>query len=126
MTLSYGVSICNKLRFTLKRDLCQPNLIRSITVRMINDSINHLLHLIACSLHSNIQIMLPLYDNGKGSNYDLQHFIKSKAPNRARWDYHTVHIQQLNVFKSVRHEEIFAKFASRWLGYLNGHYSDHN
>lgn len=73
-----------------------------------------------------LKIMLPLYDNGKGSNYDLQHFIKSKAPNRARWDYHTVHIQQLNVFKSVRHEEIFAKFASRWLGYLNGHYSDHN
>ena len=26
MTLSYGVSICNKLRFTLKRDLCQTNL----------------------------------------------------------------------------------------------------
>ena len=50
MTLSYRVSICNKLRFTLKRDLCQPNLIRSINVRMIYDSINHLLHLIACSL----------------------------------------------------------------------------
>ena len=26
MTLSYGVSICNKLRLTLKRDLCQTNL----------------------------------------------------------------------------------------------------
>ena len=42
--------------------------------------------------------MLPLYDNGKGSNYDLQHFIKRKAPNRARWDYHTVHIQQVSQY----------------------------
>ena len=70
--------------------------------------------------------MLPFFDNGKGSNYDMQHFIKQKPPNRARWDYHTVHIQQLNVFKSILHDEIFEKFSSRWTGYLNGHYSDHN
>jgi len=75
-----------------------------------------------------LKALLPLYDNGKGSNYDLQHVIKQvRGPNRARWDYHTVHIQQLNLFKSVfRDDAIFAEFAARWTGYLNGHYSDHN
>lgn len=75
-----------------------------------------------------LKALLPLYDNGKGSNYDLQHVIKQvRGPNRARWDYHTVHIQQLNLFKSVfRGDAIFAEFAARWTGYLNGHYSDHN
>ena len=75
-----------------------------------------------------LKALLPLYDNGKGSNYDLQHVVKKvRGPNRARWDYHTVHIQQLNLFKSVfPNEPIFAEFAARWTGYLNGHYSDHN
>ena len=75
-----------------------------------------------------LRALLPLYDNGKGSNYDLQHIVKQvRGPNRARWDYHTVHIQQLNLFKSVFPDQpIFAEMATRWMGYLNGHYSDHN
>ena len=51
--------------------------------------------------------MLPLYDNGKGTNYDMRHYIKSIAPNRARWDYHVVHVHQLNLFKSIFKEEIY-------------------
>jgi len=71
--------------------------------------------------------MLPLYDNGKGTNYDMRHYIKSIAPNRARWDYHVVHVHQLNLFKSIFKEEtIFSEFAARWHGYINGHYADHN
>ena len=75
-----------------------------------------------------LKALLPLYDNGKGSTYDLQHVIMQvRGPNRARWDYHTVHIQQLNLFKSVFPEEpIFASFADRWLGYMSGLYSSHN
>lgn len=58
--------------------------------------------------------MLPLYDNGKGTNYDMRHYIKSIAPNRARLDYHVVHVHQMNIFKSIfRDEKIFSDFASR-------------
>ena len=54
--------------------------------------------------------MLPLYDNGKGTNYDMRHYIKSIAPNRARLDYHVVHVHQMNIFKSIfRDEKIFSE-----------------
>ncbi|KAF6023816.1 hypothetical protein EB796_017883 [Bugula neritina] len=43
-----------------------------------------------------LKVMLPLYDSGKGTYYDLRHVtIPLIPPNRARGDYHAVHISQL-------------------------------
>jgi len=75
---------------------------------------------------TSLKTLLPLYDAGKGSFYDLTHFIKKRAPNLARWDYHTVHIQQLRLLNSFLHDEMLSEFATRWNGYLKGDYADHN
>ena len=32
--------------------------------------------------------LLPLFDTGSGTIYDLRHFSLGVAPNIARWDYH--------------------------------------
>ena len=39
--------------------------------------------------------MLPLYDSGHATFYDLRHFTMKTAPMVARWDYHATHINQL-------------------------------
>ena len=46
---------------------------------------------------------LPLFDNGFGSVYDLRHIFSTKhvPPNRARWDYHSVHITLLKFFNHI-------------------------
>jgi heparosan-N-sulfate-glucuronate 5-epimerase len=45
--------------------------------------------------------MLLMFDNGSGTFYDLRHLTLGVAPNRARWDYHTVHINQLNMLSLI-------------------------
>jgi len=75
---------------------------------------------------SSLKEMLPLYDAGKGSVYDLTHYVKKRAPNLARWDYHTVHIQQLRLLNSFLHDDQISEFATRWGGYLKADYADHN
>ena len=44
----------------------------------------------------------------------------------ARWDYHTVHIQQLRLLNSFLHDDQLSEFATRWAGYLKADYADHN
>lgn len=53
----------------------------------------HMLHMQGIqSLHR----VLPLYDGGSRSYYDLRHVsLPDLTPNIARWDYHTLHIFQL-------------------------------
>ncbi|KAF3832907.1 hypothetical protein F7725_026572 [Dissostichus mawsoni] len=48
-----------------------------------------------------LKAMLPLFDTGSGSIYDLRHFMLATAPNLARWDYHTTHINQLQLLASI-------------------------
>ena len=36
-----------------------------------------------------LKALLPLYDTGSGSSYDLRHFTLKSVPNIARWDYHS-------------------------------------
>ncbi|XP_056427580.1 D-glucuronyl C5-epimerase isoform X3 [Hyla sarda] len=74
------------------------------------------------SLHA----MLPLYDTGSGSIYDLRHFMLGTAPNLARWDYHTTHINQLQLLASIDGSPIFRDFVRRWKSYLKGGRAKHN
>lgn len=42
--------------------------------------------------------LLPLFDMGSTTSYDLRHFTLNVAPNIARWDYHATHVNQVNIF----------------------------
>lgn len=73
-----------------------------------------------------LKVMLPLYDTGSGTIYDLRHFILGMAPNLARWDYHTTHINQLQLLGTIDNSPIFRDFVKRWKSYLKGGRAKHN
>lgn len=70
--------------------------------------------------------MLLMFDNGSGTFYDLRHLSLGIAPNRARWDYHTVHINQLHLLSLIDGHPLFSATAKRWTDYLKGKVSPHN
>lgn len=70
--------------------------------------------------------MLPLYDTGSGTTYDLRHFTLGVAPNIARWDYHTTHVNQLLLLTTLDDASILDNTAKRWLSYLKGKRAPHN
>ncbi|XP_061078400.1 D-glucuronyl C5-epimerase B [Conger conger] len=73
-----------------------------------------------------LKAMLPLYDTGSGTIYDLRHFMLGTAPNLARWDYHTTHINQLQLLASIDNAPVFRDFVKRWKTYLKGGRAKHN
>jgi len=75
---------------------------------------------------NSLKTLLPLFDGGKGSFYDLGHVVKKTSPNLARWDYHTVHVQQLRLLNSFLDEPVIESFALRWEEYTKGNYASHN
>ncbi|XP_013394261.1 D-glucuronyl C5-epimerase B-like [Lingula anatina] len=75
---------------------------------------------------TSLKALLPLFDTGSGTTYDLRHVTMKLPPNRARWDYHTTHIVQLLVLSSVESDPIFATTAQRWSDYTRGVLSPHN
>lgn len=73
-----------------------------------------------------LKAMLPLFDTGSGTVYDLRHFVLGTAPNVARWDYHTTHINQLQLLASIDNAPIFREYLKRWKTYLKGGRAKHN
>lgn len=73
-----------------------------------------------------LKAMLPLYDSGSGSIYDLRHFMLGTSLNLARWDYHTTHINQLQLLASIDSAPIFKDVVKRWKNYMKGMRSKHN
>lgn len=73
-----------------------------------------------------LKTMIGFFDSGAGTFYDLRHITAGLEPNRARWDYHTTHINQLLQLMIIDDDEIFKTFCQRWLGYLKGKKSQHN
>lgn len=45
---------------------------------------------------NSLKAMLPLFDMGSTTSYDLRHFTLRVAPNIARWDYHATHVNQVS------------------------------
>uniref|UniRef100_A0A2R5LJV9 heparosan-N-sulfate-glucuronate 5-epimerase n=1 Tax=Ornithodoros turicata TaxID=34597 RepID=A0A2R5LJV9_9ACAR len=70
--------------------------------------------------------MLPLFDTGWGTVYDLRHFSLGIAPNIARWDYHATHINQLLFLGTIDDDPIFRATAERWIRYMKGVKAPHN
>ncbi|GAB6023654.1 hypothetical protein CHUAL_008421 [Chamberlinius hualienensis] len=73
-----------------------------------------------------LKALLPLFDCGSGSFYDLRHFTLGIAPNIARWDYHTTHIGQLLLLSTIDDAEILKSTSRRWIEYMKGKRAPHN
>ncbi len=76
-------------------------------------------------MHS-LKKLLPLFDTGSGSVYDLRHFTLGLAPNIARWDYHSTHINQLLLLSTIDSDPILTNVAERWISYMSGKRAAHN
>ena len=75
--------------------------------------------------------LLPLFDTGSGTVYDLRHFsMRGSAPKLARWDYHSTHINQLYLLSTVAERavdrELILATAERWRSYMVGDTAEHN
>jgi len=73
-----------------------------------------------------LKVMLPFFDTGSGTIYDLRHFTLGVAPNLARWDYHATHINQLLLLSTIEDDPLFEQTAKRWLTYMKGKRAPHN
>ena len=74
-----------------------------------------------------LRAMLPLFDTGSGSTYDLRHFtLHGVAPNLARWDYHATHVNQLLLLTTINDDPVFETIVHRWIGYMKGKRAPHN
>lgn len=71
--------------------------------------------------------ILPMYDNGSGTFYDLRHIaIPGIEPRRARWDYHAVHLGQLELLLRIKKHPVIEQILTRWKEYVNGKPAHHN
>ncbi|CAJ0581042.1 unnamed protein product, partial [Mesorhabditis spiculigera] len=93
--------------------------------KTIADGIMKASHLYSTGMQS-LLALLPLYDTGSGSIYDLRHLGLASAPNLARWDYHAVHVYLLQWLYLVSGEEQLAEIGQRWAGYARGNRAKHN
>lgn len=70
-----------------------------------------------------LEVILPLYDLGNGSSYDLQHIHSHTPPIKARWQYHCTHIEQLKIIYLITKKELFKIYYERFKQYLLGNYT---
>ncbi|XP_070561426.1 D-glucuronyl C5-epimerase B-like [Ptychodera flava] len=75
---------------------------------------------------ASVKALLPMFDTGSGTIYDLRHITTGVAPKLARWDYHTTHISQLQLLSSIDSDPIFRTTVERWIGYMKGKRAKHN
>lgn len=75
---------------------------------------------------TSLKSLLPLFDTGSGSFYDLRHFTLGVSPNIARWDYHATHVNQLYLLASLDDDPILINTAKRWESYMQGKRAAHN
>lgn len=64
--------------------------------------------------------IMPLYDTGHRTNYDLTHFTAQSYPNHASWHYHTLHIDMMKAINHIEQVNPFMDTIERWEGYLKG------
>ncbi len=73
-----------------------------------------------------LKIMLPMFDLGRSSAYDLTHITTGKfPPNIARGSYHFIHVQLLSVLNHIE-SGAFSDVVERWNLYLSGWGAMHN
>lgn len=73
-----------------------------------------------------LKALLPLFDTGSGSVYDLRHFTMQIEPKIARWDYHSTHINLLYTLSTLDSDQILVNFGDRWRRYMVNQKAGHN
>lgn len=70
---------------------------------------------------SSLKRMIPLYDLGNRTAYDLTHYTTDGGyPNVAKWGYHITHIHLLDALNSIEKDPKLNETLLRWKGYLKG------
>lgn len=70
---------------------------------------------------TSLKKMLPLYDLGNRTAYDLTHYTTDGGyPNVAKWGYHITHIHLLAALNSIEKDPKLDETLLRWKGYLTG------
>ncbi|MHC6178908.1 cell wall-binding repeat-containing protein [Clostridium sp. JNZ X4-2] len=64
-----------------------------------------------------LKIVLPYYDIGGFTSYDLSHLMTSRDANPAL-DYHKVHIDLLEAIYSITKDEYFMNIRNQWVDYI--------
>ena len=64
-----------------------------------------------------LKIVLPYYDIGGFTAYDLSYLTYGLRPKSAR-NYHSVHIQLLNALSAITGEEEFKQYERKWISYI--------
>jgi heparosan-N-sulfate-glucuronate 5-epimerase len=67
-----------------------------------------------------VEALLPRYDTGWWSLYDLYHLEVATPRNPCTAHYHDIHIKQLRVMHAITGRDAFDAFARRWAGYQEG------
>lgn len=67
-----------------------------------------------------LSTLMPLFDGGTRSFYDLRHFSVKSQPQLAQWDDHRVHLNQLEILMSISNDPVFKRFYNVWTGYIKG------
>ncbi|TRY79320.1 hypothetical protein TCAL_10053 [Tigriopus californicus] len=73
-----------------------------------------------------LKALLPLFDTGSGSVYDLRHFTMQIEPKIARWDYHSTHVNLLYILSTLDPDQILATTGDRWRQYMVNQKARHN
>jgi heparosan-N-sulfate-glucuronate 5-epimerase len=67
-----------------------------------------------------VEALLPLYDTGWWSLYDIYHLEAASPRNPCTAHYHDIHIKQLMVMHAITGRQSFDAFARRWAAYQDG------
>ena len=67
-----------------------------------------------------VEALLPLYDSGYWSLYDLEHLKLPTPRNPCTAHYHDIHIKQLSVMHAITGRAPFEAFVRRWAAYQDG------
>ncbi len=64
-----------------------------------------------------LKCILPYYDIGSFTSYDLYHIVKRSFPSSSDF-YHSIHIEQMNVLYNITGDEYFKKLRDLWISYV--------
>ena len=65
-----------------------------------------------------LKIVLPYYDYGGFSTYDLYYLTANTKPTPAGY-YHKIHINLLEAFYSITKDEFFMNIRNQWADYVS-------
>ena len=66
-----------------------------------------------------LRALLPYYDTGSWSTYNLRRLDATVNGTLAKRNYHEIHIGQLRWYARITNDAFFQEYATRWQGYLD-------